>query len=103
MDSNSNTEDLAILKTDKRGRVQRIQAERDAILDAFETSALSGIQFAKQHGLNYQTFMAWKRLRQQKQEASGALEAIDTNYTFLEVATNEAAATTGPITIHVAA
>lgn len=37
--------------------------QREALLDAYETSGLSGPQFAAQHGVNYQTFATWLQKR----------------------------------------
>lgn len=55
------------LKTDALGRVQTPLEQREALLDAFEQSGMSGAAFARLHGLRYPTFMAWlqKRARQQ--------------------------------------
>ena len=42
-----------ILKTDRRGRARTPLARREALLDAFECSGLSGIKFAVMHGVKY--------------------------------------------------
>ena len=42
-----------ILRSDKLGRVQVAQERREAILDEFERSGMSGIAFARLHGINY--------------------------------------------------
>jgi transposase-like protein len=52
-----------ILRSDKLGRVQVAQERREAILDEFERSGMSGIAFARHHGINYQTFAAWRQRR----------------------------------------
>jgi hypothetical protein len=52
-----------ILKSDKLGRVQVAQERREAILDEFERSGMSGIAFARHHRINYQTFAAWRQRR----------------------------------------
>ena len=52
-----------ILKSDKLGRVQVPPERREAILDEFERSGMSGIAFARHHGINYQTFAAWRQRR----------------------------------------
>ena len=48
-----------ILKTDGLGRVRTSLAQREALLDAFERSGLSGMQFAALHGLKYPSFANW--------------------------------------------
>ena len=52
-----------ILKSDKLGRVQVPPERREAILDEFELSGMSGIAFARHHGIKYQTFAAWRKRR----------------------------------------
>ena len=52
-----------ILKSDKLGRVQVPPERREAILDEFERSGMSGIAFARHHGIKYQTFAAWRKRR----------------------------------------
>jgi len=45
-----------LIKVDCLGRVRASAAQRDALLDVFAASGLSGPQFAAQHGVKYQTF-----------------------------------------------
>ena len=60
-----------VLKTDQRGRVRTPIARREALLDEFERSGLSGQKFAAVAGLKYQTFAAWM-LKRRRQRESGA-------------------------------
>ena len=55
------------LKSDALGRVQTPPEQREALLDAFEQSGLSGAAFARLHGLQYPTFMSWRQKRARKQ------------------------------------
>ena len=48
-----------ILKTDGLGRVRTPAAQREALLDAFERSGLSGMKFAALHGVKYPSFANW--------------------------------------------
>lgn len=57
-----------ILKTDKLGRVQVSPERREAILDEFERSGMTGTAFAKRYGIKYQTFASWR----QKRKRNGA-------------------------------
>ncbi len=59
-----------ILKTDTHGRVRTPAQERDAILAHYDQSALSGAEFARQHGLRYSTFMGWLRRRRTKETST---------------------------------
>lgn len=52
-----------ILKTDVLGRLTISPAHREAILDAFEASSMSGQAFALQHGIKIQTFANWMQKR----------------------------------------
>ena len=55
-----------ILKTDSRGRVQTPAPRREALLDEFEKSGLSGAKFAALSGIKYQTFANWVQQRRRK-------------------------------------
>lgn len=46
----------SLLKSDRLGRTRFTEEQRDAFLDAYEEGALSGPEFARVHGLKYQTF-----------------------------------------------
>ncbi len=52
-----------ILRTDVLGRVMTPADLRDAILDEFEKSGLSGTKFAKARGLKYSTLITWRQAR----------------------------------------
>ena len=51
--------DGATLKTDTRGRVRVPAERREALLDEFERSGLSGMKFAALAGVKYATFAYW--------------------------------------------
>jgi uncharacterized protein (DUF2126 family) len=59
-----------VLKRDARGRVRTTAEQREAILGEFERSGLSGPQFARVAGINYQTFATWRQ--QQKKSRTGS-------------------------------
>jgi hypothetical protein len=48
-----------ILKTDALRRVTLDREQREAILDAFEASGMTGQAFALHHGIKIQTFTSW--------------------------------------------
>lgn len=52
-----------VLKTDVLGRVKTGAQQREALLDEFERSGLSGTKFAAVAGVNYQTFASWVQKR----------------------------------------
>ena len=52
-----------LLKTDVLGRSRMSPAQREAILDTFEASSMTGQAFALQHGIKIQTFASWIQKR----------------------------------------
>lgn len=52
-----------VCKRDAVGRVRVPAARREALLDEFERSSLSGAQFARAAGIHYQTFACWVQRR----------------------------------------
>ena len=68
--------EVGVLKTDTKNRV-RIPAERrEALLDEFERSSMSGAQFAELTGIKYQTFANWAQKRRRKRAAADG-SAVD--------------------------
>jgi len=57
-----------ILKVDARGRVQVTAERREALLDEFDRSGMSGAGFAKHYGIKYTTFAYWIQARRRKQK-----------------------------------
>lgn len=51
------------LKTDALGRVRITAQHREALLDAYEQSSMSGAKFAAAHGVKYTTFASWIQKR----------------------------------------
>jgi hypothetical protein len=63
----------SVLKTDVLGRVKTGAVQREAMLDEFERSGLSGTKFAAVAGVNYQTFASWV---QKRRKATGAYHPV---------------------------
>lgn len=55
---------------DARGRVQVTAERREALLDEFDRSGMSGAGFAKHYGIKYTTFAYWIQARRRKQNPS---------------------------------
>lgn len=68
------------MKTDELGRVQTPAKDREAWLDAFERSGMSGTAFARLHGIKYTTFAYWRQRRRRH-----SLEAAEPSPFFEEV------------------
>lgn len=63
----------SVLKTDGRGRVRTPPALREALLDEFEGSGLSGMRFAALHGVKYPSFANWVQGRRRRRATAGSL------------------------------
>jgi hypothetical protein len=85
-----------LLKTDRLGRVRMPEAKREALLDRFESSGMSGPCFAKWAGINYQTFASWRQKRVRQGGESSRIGWVEAE---LEQATSEGCSS-GPLTIH---
>lgn len=55
-----------LIKTDRIGRIHVKAEHREALLDKFEQCGMSGLQFAKLHGIKYTTFANWRQQRRIK-------------------------------------
>ncbi|MEI6715944.1 MAG: IS66 family insertion sequence element accessory protein TnpB [Verrucomicrobiota bacterium] len=69
-----------ILKVDSRGRVQTTPEQREALLDEYERSGLSGRRFAEMVGVVPVTFSAWvcqrKRNRANGRKSANQIEPV---------------------------
>ena len=65
---------LEIFKTDARGHIRVPVERREALLDDFEKSGLSGAKFARLAGIHYGTFATWAQRRRQQRAEAPALE-----------------------------
>jgi hypothetical protein len=57
------TTNETLVRLDCIGRIRFSRSQREGLLDAYESSGLSGPQFAAQHGVKYQTFATWLQSR----------------------------------------
>ncbi len=53
--------DSTIIRAGSDGRLRYSPAQRQELLDAFAGSSMSAMSFSRQHGVHYQTFIAWLR------------------------------------------
>jgi hypothetical protein len=62
-------ETTQILKVDEAGRVRTPRDKQEAVLDEFERSGMTGMQFARHMGVKYPTLMNWvQRRRRERSE-----------------------------------
>ena len=73
---------LIPIKTDKAGRRRLSHEHKEALLDAFESSSMSGAQFAKKYGLVYPTFASWVKKRR---ESRASIEMASPSPDFVEL------------------
>jgi len=97
-----------ILKNNTRGRVRTPAQRREALLDEFEKSGLSGAKFSALSGIKYQTFANWVQQRRRKGQ-TGALSsakgsAKSESVSWLEAVVQQAGdqveANRGSLTLH---
>lgn len=67
----TSTSESIVLKTDTRGRVLVSRERREAILDEFERSGMSGAAFARHYGIRYTTFTYWRQARRRERSGAG--------------------------------
>ena len=61
-----------ILKVDSRGRVQVSLDRREALLEEFDRSGMTGAAFARHYGIKYTTFAYWVQYRRKCQRRETA-------------------------------
>ena len=61
---------LEIFKTDSRGHIRVPVERREALLDEFEKSGMSGAKFARFAGIHYGTFATWAQRRRKERSAA---------------------------------
>ena len=59
-----------MIKADRLGRMRTERSRREAILDEFDRSGLSGAKFATLVGIKYATFASWVHQRRQERSKS---------------------------------
>lgn len=53
----------SIVKSDRRGRLRYTSEQKTALVEAYQSSGLSGPRFAEIHGVKYQTLASWLQKR----------------------------------------
>lgn len=85
----------SILKADRRGRLRYSAEQRSALVEAFQSSGLSGPRFAALHGVAYQTLAAWV-LKSRRSAAQGLPGLPHPAFLSLVPAELEAPSLSGP-------
>jgi transposase-like protein len=62
--------DSTIIRTGSDGRLRYSPTQRQELLDGFDRSGISAMSFSRQHGIHYQTFIAWLRKRRENSSSS---------------------------------
>jgi transposase-like protein len=63
--SSATPPDPTIIRTGSDGRLRYSPEQRQDLLEAFDRSGQSAMSFSRQHGVSYQTFIAWVRKRRE--------------------------------------
>jgi hypothetical protein len=69
--------DGQILKRDSAGRVKTPLDRRQALLEEFDRSGMSGQQFAKWAGIKYTTFANWLQQRRKQGQPASSTKTTD--------------------------
>jgi transposase-like protein len=89
----AHTAEVSIIRTGRDGRLRFTPEQRRELLAAFDRSGQSAMAFARDHGVHYQTFIAWLRKRRE----SGTLPL--TGPAFAEVLIDPAAHAAAPLRV----
>ena len=58
----------AVIKSDCLGRIHVSREHRKKLLDAFDSSGMSGAKFASHYGIKYPTFASWIQKRRRERD-----------------------------------
>lgn len=94
MQTNSDPSTGIIIKSDRSGRVRYTDEFKREVLAAYESSSLSGPDFARQCGVKYPTLAAWVSARRRGRQTAAAM----TGPTFLVA---EMASSSGPSALEI--
>jgi hypothetical protein len=67
--------ELEVFRTDRGGRVRVPVERREALMDEFEKSGMSGAEFARLAGVKYATFANWRQGRRKAPAGPDGLAA----------------------------
>jgi hypothetical protein len=81
--------DSELIKMDCIGRVRTSAEHREALLTAYEESALSGPEFCKHHGIKYQTFATWLQKHRRATGAYPSTESLKKHAPLLSLSLTE--------------
>ncbi len=90
---------MKLLKMDAVGRVRTPRAKREEILDEFEGSGVSGVEFAELAGIKYPTLASWVQRRRRERGGRGRRRRPSGEVRFLEAVVEKAGA--GPVPLEV--
>src|SRR5215213_8036712 len=77
-------QDQKLMTTDARGHVKVPVERREALLDEFERSGLSGVKFAQLAGVKYPTFALWAQKRRKARQLPVEEGASEQSMRFAE-------------------
>ena len=92
---------MKLLKMDAVGRVRTPKAKREEILDEFEGSGVSGVEFAELAGIKYPTLASWVQRRRRERRTHGRKGPAkpDRGMRFLEAVVEKAATGSVPLEV----
>jgi hypothetical protein len=73
-------ETTEVLKVDEAGRVRTPRKKQEELLDAYEGSGMTGMQFARHVGVKYPTLMNWVQRRRREQGGQDQVASGDARW-----------------------
>lgn len=95
----SGSSSLELLKTDLLGRVRVPPDKREAILDAFERSGMSGQAFAEYVGVKYPTFATWVQKRRKARGENPEPKAVKAPLALVEAVLDREESPSAPLEV----
>ena len=83
----------SIIRTGRDGRLRFTPEQRQELLAAFDRAGQSAMAFARDHGVHYQTFIAWLRKRRERESQADAGPA------FAEVVLDQPSGSSPPLRV----
>ena len=88
-------ETTEILKMDEAGRVRTSREKQETVLNEFERSGMTGMQFARHVGVKYPTLMNWVQRR--RREQAGPVQKTSSSSSWIEAVVEQDAETGGVV------
>ena len=87
---------IHLIKTDSLGRIRVTDEHRQALLDKFQHSNMSGQAFARHHGIKYTTFADWRQKQRKQLACSTSAKSAQTSEALISSLIEVTSSVTSP-------